>query len=69
MTYPNLDSAIRPVSCREKLSVPVFEGLPQLETSISGEEENVLIDSHNTLADNDFSPSLLSPQLFPRKAE
>jgi len=64
LTYPNLDSAIRPVPYSEELPVPVFEGLPQLESPLSSEEEDVSIDSDNTLADNDFPPSLLSPQLF-----
>jgi len=42
----------------------VFEGLPQLESSLSSEDEDVSIDSDNTLADNDFPPSLLSLQRF-----
>ena len=62
-TYPNLDSATRPVPQSKELPVLVFEGLPQLE-SFSSEEEDVSIDSDNTLADNDFPPFLLSPQLF-----
>jgi len=37
LTYPNLDSAIRPVPHSEELPVPVFEGLPQLESSLSSE--------------------------------
>jgi len=64
LTYPNLNSAIRPVPHSEELPVPDFEGLPQLESSLSSEEVDVSIDSDNTLADNDFPPSLLSPQLF-----
>jgi len=64
VTYPNLDSAIRRVPHNEELSAPVFEGLPQLESSLSSEEEDVSIDSDNTLTDNDFPPSLLSLQLF-----
>ena len=64
LTYPNLDSAIRPVLHSEELPISVFEGLPQLESSLSSEEEDVLIDSDNTLADSDFLPSLLSPKLF-----
>jgi len=64
LTYPNINSAIRPVPHSEELPVPVFEGLPQLESSLSSEEEDISIDSNNTLADNDFPPSLLSPQLF-----
>jgi len=47
-----------PVPHSEELPVPVFEGLPQLESSLSSEEEDVSIDSDNTLADNDFLPSL-----------
>ena len=64
LTYPNLNSAIRPVPHSEELPVPDFEGLPQLESSLSSEEEDVSIDSNNTLAQNDFPPSLFSPQLF-----
>jgi len=64
LTYPNINSAIRIVPHNEELPVRVFEGLPQLESSLSSEEEDVSIDSNNTLADNDFPPSLLSPQLF-----
>jgi len=64
LTYPDLDSAIRPIPHSEELPVPVFEGLRQLEFSLSSEEEDVSIDSDNTLANNDFPPSLLSPQLF-----
>ena len=62
LRHSNLDCVIRPVPHSEEL--PVFEGLPQLESSLSSEEENVSIDSNNTLAVNDFLPSLLSPQLF-----
>jgi len=51
LTYLNLDSAIRPVPHSEELHVPVFEGLPQLQSSISSEEEDVAVDSGNTLAD------------------
>jgi len=64
LTYPNLNSAIRPVPHIEELPAPVFESLPQLESSLSSEEEDVSIDSNNSLTDNDFPPSLLSPQLF-----
>jgi len=39
-----------PVPHSEELSVPIFEGLPQLESSLSSEEEDVSIDSDNTLA-------------------
>ena len=54
LTYPNLDSAIGPIQHNKELSVPVFEGLLQLESFFSIEEEGVSIDSDNTLADNDF---------------
>jgi len=64
LTYPNLNTAIRPVPHSEELPVPVSEGLPQLESSLSSEEEDISIDSDKTLADNDFPPSLLSSQLF-----
>ena len=65
LTYPNLNSAIRSVPHREEFPVPGFEGLPQLESSLTSEEEDVSIDSNNTLEDKDF-PHLLSPQLFPK---
>jgi len=64
LTYTNLNSAIRPVPHSEELPVPVFKGLSQLESFLSSEEEDISIDSNNTLADNNFPPSLLSPQLF-----
>jgi len=64
LTYPNLDSAIRPVPHSEELPVPVFEGLPQLESSLSSEEDDV----SNTLADNDF-PHLFYPRnSFPKES-
>jgi len=63
LTYPNLDSAIRPVPHSEELPVAVFEGLPQLESSLSSEEEDVSIDSNNTLADNG-----LPPLFYPRNS-
>ena len=58
VTYPNLCSAIRPVPHSEELPVPVFESLPQLESSFSSEEEDVSTDNDNILADNNF------PRLF-----
>ena len=61
LTYSKLDSANRLVSQSEELSVPVYEGLSQLESSLSSEIEDVSIDSDNTLADNDFPPPVLSP--------
>ena len=64
LIYPSLDSSIRPISHSEEFSVPIFEDLLQLESSLSNEEEDVSIDSDNTLADNDFFPYLLSPKLF-----
>jgi len=64
LTYPNINSAIRPVPHSEELPVRVFEGLLELESSLYSEEEDVSIGSNNTLADNDFPPSLLSPQVF-----
>ena len=57
---------MRPVPHSEKLPVPGFQGFLQLEFSLSSEEENVSIDSDNTIADTDFPPSLLFPQLFSR---
>ena len=35
LTYPSLDSAIRPTPHSEGLPIPVFEGLPQLESALS----------------------------------
>jgi len=61
LTYPNLNSAIRSVPHREEFPVPGFEGLPQLESSLTSEEEDVSIDSNNTRADNDF-PHLFYPR-------
>ena len=67
LTYPNLDSVIRLVPHSEELPVPVFEGLLQLESFLFSKEENVTIDSDNTLAVSDFS--LIPATLFPRRAE
>jgi len=69
LTYPNLDFAIRRVPHSEELPVPVFEGLPQLESSLSSEEEDVSIDSDNTLlAYSDF-PNLFYPRnSFPKES-
>ena len=68
LTYPNLDFSIRPVPHSEELSVPDFEGLPQLKSFFSSEEEDVSIDSDNTLADNNF-PHLFYPcNSFPNKS-
>ena len=64
LTYPSLDSAIRPVPHSEELSIPVFEGLPQLESALSSEDNLSSTDSETTIAENDFPPSLLPPQLF-----
>jgi len=69
LTYPNLDSAIRPVPRSDELPVAVFEGLTQLESSLSSKEEDVSVDSDETLADNDF-PHLFYPRnSFPKEAE
>ena len=59
LTYPNLDSAMRPFPHSEKLSVPAFQGLLQLEFFLSSEEEDVSIDSDNIIANIDF-PHLFS---------
>ena len=64
VTYPSLDSAIRPVPHSEELPIPVFEGLPQLESALSSEDDLSSTESETTIADNDFPPSLLPPQLF-----
>ena len=63
LTYPSLDSAIRPVPHCEELPIPVFEGLPQLESALSSEDDLSSTDSETTIAD-DFPHSLLPPQLF-----
>ena len=59
-----MDSAIRPVPHSEELLIPVFEGLPQLESALSREDDLSSTDSETAIADNDFPPSLLPPQLF-----
>ena len=59
-----MDSAIRPVPRSKELPIPVFEGLPQLESALSSEDDLSSTDSETTIADNDFPPSLLPPQLF-----
>ena len=64
LTYPSLDSAIRPVPHSEQLPIPVFEGLPQLESALSSEDDLSSTDSETTIADNDFPSSLLPPLLF-----
>ena len=64
LTYPSLDSAIRPVPHSEELPIPVFEGLPQLESVLSSEDDLFSTNSETTIADNAFPPSLLLPQLF-----
>ena len=64
LTYPSLDSAIRPVPPSEELPIPAFEGLPQLESALSSEDNLSSTDSETTIADNDFPPFLLPPQLF-----
>ena len=64
LTYPSLDLAIRPISNSEEHPIPVFEGLPQLESALSSEDDLSSTDSETTIADNDFPPSLLPPQLF-----
>ena len=64
VSYPSLDSAIRPVPHSEELPVPVFEGLPQLEPTLSSEDDLSSTDAETTFADKDFTPSLLTPQLF-----
>ena len=59
-----MDSAIRPVPHSEELPIPVFESLPQLESALSSEDDLSSTDSETTIADNDFPPSLLPPQIF-----
>ena len=54
LTYLSLDSAIRPVPHSEELPIPVFEGLPQLESALSSEDDLSSTDSEYTIADNDF---------------
>jgi len=62
LTYPNLDSAVRPVPHSEELPVPSLNACHNWNLLFP--VEYVSIDSDNTLAGNDFSPSLLTPQLF-----
>ena len=64
LTYPSLDSTIKPVPHSEELPIPVFEGLPQLESALFSEDDLSSTVSETTIADNDFPPSLLPPQLF-----
>ena len=59
-----MDSAIGPVPHSEELPIPVFEGLPRLESALSRADDLSSTDSETTIADNDFPPSLLPPQLF-----
>ena len=59
-----MDSAIRPVPHSEELPIPVFEGLPQLESALSSEDDLSSTDSETTIADYDFPLSVLPPQLF-----
>ena len=59
-----MDSTIRPVPHSEELPIPVFEGLPQLESALSSEDDLSSTDIETTIADNNFSPSLSPPQLF-----
>ena len=64
LTYPSLDLAIRPVPHSEELTIPVFKGLPQLESALSREDDLSSTDSETTIANNGFPSSLLPPQLF-----
>ena len=66
LTYPSLDSAIRPVPHSEELPIPVFEGLPQLESALSSKDDLSSTDSETIIADNDFPPSLLPEVEFSR---
>ena len=59
-----MDSAIRPVPHSEEHPIPVFKDLPQLESALSSEDDLSSTDSETTMADNNFPPSLLPPQLF-----
>ena len=59
-----MDSAIRPVTLSEELPIPVFEGLPQLKSALSSENDLSSTENETTIADNDFPSSLLPPQLF-----
>ena len=61
VSYPCLDSAIRPVPHSEELPVPVFEG------TISSKDDLSSTDTETTIAGSDFPPSLLPPQLFFQK--
>ena len=66
LVYPNLEFAIRPIPHCNKIPVPVFKGLPELELrSSEGDQAFVLStdSSEDTVSDVSFPPSLL-PQLF-----
>ena len=64
MSAPTCVSFARLAPHSEELPIPVFEGLPQLESALSSEDGLSSTDSETTIADNDFPPSLLPPQLF-----
>ena len=66
LVYPNLESAIRPISHCNEIPAPVFKGLPELELPGSEEDQASILStdsSVDTVSDVGFPPSLL-PQLF-----
>ena len=66
LVYPNLESAIRPISHCNEIPVPVFKGLPELELPGSEEDQASILStdsSEDTVSDVAFPPSSL-PQLF-----
>ncbi|XP_044752601.1 uncharacterized protein LOC123312303 [Coccinella septempunctata] len=63
-TYPDLDSARRPVVHSEEIPVPSFSSLPELtedDTETSTSDEVKRIQSEN---DSDFEADLATPQCF-----
>ena len=63
MDYPNLASAIRPVTHSLELPIPIFEGLPELNLLSDTENDPRSIDSNPSLDKDSFHPAVL-PRLF-----
>ena len=62
LVYPNLESAIRPITHYNEIPVPVFEGLPELELPGSEEDQASILSTDNseaTVSDVGFPPSSL----------
>ena len=68
LVYPNLDSAIRPIPHCNKIPVPVFKGLPELQLPGSEEDQASVLStdiSEATVSDVGFPSSL--PQIFSQR--